>query len=153
MRTLSKKADRWLGRALVTLGCVIAALTLGLMGYARAGAVGTGHTWSGDGPAYLTSAVRGGQHPCTITPEDGQARTVDVPSWPNRGPHIDGRRVDPWFAGTAQVTCTDPVYLTQGWVVRLYPLVEQWLVLAAGLMLALLGLNRLGLFHHTSRYP
>jgi hypothetical protein len=61
--------------------------------------------------------------------------------------------VDPWFAGTAQVTCTDPVYLTQGWVVRLYPLVEQWLVLAAGLVLAPLGLNRLGLFRHTSRYP
>ncbi|MGS2616125.1 hypothetical protein ACVCAH_16615 [Micromonospora sp. LZ34] len=153
MRTLSTRTDRRLGRALVTLGCVIAALCLGLMGYARSGAVDAGHTWTGDGPVYLTSAARGGQHPCTVTPEAGVERTVDVPSWPNRGPHLDGRRVDPWFSGSAQVSCADPVYLTQGWVVRLYPLAEQWLVLLAGIVLALLGLDRLGLFRHTSRYP
>ncbi|QGN49784.1 hypothetical protein GKC29_25120 [Micromonospora sp. WMMC415] len=153
MRTLSKQADKWLGRVLVSVGCVIAALCLGLMGYARSGDVDAGHTWNGDAPAYLTSAVRGGEHQCTITPDDGEARTLNVPSWPNRGPHVNGRQVDPWFAGTAQVSCTDPVYLTQGWMVRLYPLVEQWLVLLAGLVLALVGLNRLGLFRHTSRYP
>ncbi|MEU8298958.1 hypothetical protein AB0C04_16940 [Micromonospora sp. NPDC048909] len=153
MRALSKRTDRRLGRVLVALGCVLAALCLGLMGYARAVAVDAGHTWNGAAPAYLTSAVRGGQHPCTITPDRGEARTVDVPSWPNRGPQVDGRRVDPWFSGSAEISCADPVYLSQGWVVRLYPLVEQWLVLLAGIALALVGLNRLGLFRHTSRYP
>ncbi|MFI6273037.1 hypothetical protein [Micromonospora zamorensis] len=153
VRSLSKRANTLLGRGLVALGCVVAALCLALMGYARTGAVEAGHTWDGAGPAYLTSAVRGGTHTCAVTPDSGEERTVEVPSWPNRGPHVDGRRLDPWFSGPAQVACTDDVTFTQGWVVRLYPLVEQWLVLLAGIVLALVGLDRLGLFRRTSRYP
>ncbi|MEO3770564.1 hypothetical protein [Micromonospora sp. B9E7] len=150
---MSKRTNTLLGRGLVAFGGVLAALCLALMGHARTGAVDTSHTWDGSAAAYLTSAVRGGTHTCTVTPERGEERTVDVPSWPNRGPQTDGRRLDPWFAGPAQVTCTDDVTFTQGWVVRLYPLVEQWLVLLAGIVLALVGLDRLGLFRHTSRYP
>ena len=153
MSASSARTYRWLGRGLVVVGCGIAAVCLALMGYARTGAVDAGHAWNGDGPVYLTSAVRGGEHSCTITPQAGEPRTVSVPSWPGRGPQVDGRQVDRWFSGPAQVSCTDPVYLTQGWPVRLYPLVEQWLVLLAGIVLALLGLHRLGLFRHTSRYP
>ncbi|MGC4868134.1 hypothetical protein ACLQ3B_22195 [Micromonospora sp. DT53] len=153
VRARSERTTRLLGRGLVALGCAIVALCLALMGYARTGAVGTGHTWAGTGPAYLTSAVRGGTHTCTITPMSGDERTVDVPSWPSRGPHIDGRRINPWFSGPAAVSCTDDVTFTQGWAVPLYPLVEQWLVLLAGIVLTLVGLDRLGLFRHTSRYP
>jgi hypothetical protein len=72
---------------------------------------------------------------------------------PARGSHIAGRRLDPWFDGSAEIVCSDPVRQSQGSVVRPYPLVEQWFVLFAGLLLAALGLSRLGLFRHASRYP
>lgn len=142
----------YIGRTLTAVGALAVIVCAVLMGYGRAGGVAERHRWSG-GPIYLTSAVRGGGNECTITPAEGQVRRVTVPAMPNRGPHLAGRRLAPWFTGSAQIACTDPVHSTTGWIVRLYPLVEQWLVLAAGIVLTLVGLARLGLFRHTSRYP
>lgn len=138
------------GRALVVAGCTILAIYVALLGIAYSGTYSTDHTTSG-GTVYLNGGVRDNAQACLVTPAMGEPRTIAIPAMPNRGVHIHGVRIDPWFAGSAAITCGDAVHMTTGPIIRLYPLVEQWIVLLMGLLLICGGLSRLGLFRHVSR--
>jgi hypothetical protein len=140
------------GRILTGIGTAIILFWAGLLLTAYAGDYSDRHTMTAQ-LAYLNGSPRDQPRDCLITPTTGAPRAIAVPAMPSRGLDINGIRIHAWFDGTATITCDQPVHLTQGAVVRLYPLIEQWLVLLIGLAIACGGLYRLGLFRHVSRYP
>jgi len=121
--TFETRPSKLRGLAPVAAGVVAIVAYVLVIGFARVGGVAERHTWPReDGPVYLTSAVRGGDHRCTITPASGE----------------------PVRESTS--ACPDAAPVSRGWLVRPYPVGEQWLVLAGGLLLVILGLRVLGLF-------
>lgn len=136
------------------IGATVGLLWIVLLGLATASRADDRHTWTG-GPLYLNSTVLGDSQECDIRPDAGEFRNVTVPLMPRRGLHVKGLRLDPWFDGSAEISCTGAVHRTQGQVVRFYPLIEQWYVLFLGLLLIAFGLTRLGLIqqHRPKHWP
>ncbi|MEU7902982.1 hypothetical protein [Actinoplanes sp. NPDC049118] len=140
------------GRTLVAVGAAIVLLWALLLGSAYSGDYSTAHTMTTT-PGYLNGDARDDARKCRVTPANGEPRDITVPAMPQRGIDINGARIDAWFEGEAAIACDQPTRFTQGTLVRFHPLVEQWIVLLVGLLIAGGGLYQLGLFRHVSRYP
>lgn len=123
----------------LVLWALAAALVLasaGLFGYGRLG--GTTPTgdepYQWDGRASLVISYQGGGIDeatgpgCRVRPATGEERTFDGRR--ARGGEVRVRVVEPWFPGTAEVTCDRAKVLTG----PAAPLVDQWFT---GLLLAL----------------
>lgn len=124
-------------RVVLPLTLVALATALAVTGYSRlSGAPAstvTPFTWDGS-----TAHVSGGQAAgtyttCVITPAEGQRRVVEVPGSSGE------LTLEPWFDGTARITCGQSVMITSGWQSTLYPYLSRQPVLLGLAALAVLA--------------
>jgi hypothetical protein len=91
--------------------------------------------WDG-GPLTL-SAYRATGAECTVRPDDGPSRRIQVDdSGAGIDPLTDTTTVDAWFSGPASVTCDEAVDVSTGWsahAVAAKASVGWWLAVAVGL--------------------
>jgi hypothetical protein len=116
-------------RLLTRIGAVIGVLVviawLGCWSAAMAATPRTSYTWAGASSIYLANTH---YEPvtCTVTPARGDARDFRIRDarpryWKLSELAINGTRLSRWFSGTAVVTCGDPVAITSGPLLWLYP--------------------------------
>lgn len=70
-------------------------------------------TWSG-GTLLLTAPKHEGGE-CSIRPDQGAERTVSVEETSGNSTQTLAEQVQPWFAGSAEVSCEEDVDIRTGW--------------------------------------
>lgn len=98
--------------------CLIYVLSLnGFAGLAgQSASLENPYLWSQDSVFIAGGSQAGTYTSCRITPEQGERRRVDIPG-DDTGIHLE-----PWFTGTAKISCGHTVSVTSGWQTSLYPL-------------------------------
>ncbi|ADD45125.1 hypothetical protein [Stackebrandtia nassauensis] len=139
-RSATPTLNRWRRlsrRVLLPLAVLVLLAALAVTGYARfAGSPASAERpfhWDGS-----TAYVAGGHTPgtyttCEITPNNGKPRILKVPG------SSGGVSLEPWFKGTAEITCGRSVLVTTGMPSSLYPVVSQQAFLVGIAALAVLA--------------
>lgn len=120
MKSLLLKIPMY-GRVLLGLSAALLVCALGFYGVARFGGQtvqgspdpGRRHPfhWTG-GTVLIENTDRHKPATCYLRPARGTQRSVTLPSRDNGGYH--GRKIEPWFSGSATVTCTQTVTVYTG---------------------------------------
>ncbi|GIG65059.1 hypothetical protein Pen01_13540 [Phytomonospora endophytica] len=106
----------------IVVPVLLAALVVGLvlLAYATLGGAPASYEspyrWPGEAVFLAGGPIGSGDanySECLVRPDDGEVRTVAVPS--------GGVRLDPWFAGAATILCGRSVSVTSGPQLPLYP--------------------------------
>ncbi|MDQ3988218.1 MAG: hypothetical protein M3291_03285 [Actinomycetota bacterium] len=129
MTTAPGRTGRRIALAVAVVGALLVTASLLASTWSELAGDPVPRRWSGE-TLYLTTD-RTPQR-CTVSPDSGPDRVIEVADSPTRGTTVVGARLAAWFEGGAELTCTGEVQATSGLVLLLYPLGERgpWIIIS-----------------------
>lgn len=136
----------------IAIAIFVSALSLYAVSIFQSASITNGHvnneeriTWNG-GKLLLSGSEDAASRACTVTPKNGRKRQIALPYKPNNTSvekffSSDYVTVDPWFTGSAQVTCTGDANAWQGSAAKLQTVVGSGLYKLIAILLTVIPLG------------